>query len=75
MRLPINTSTEFDFLGEANFRLVFFIASGLGDLKKAIALNSHVAIRIRMKYGLSFRHQNPIFALDVSRQAGARHRR
>ena len=59
MRLPINSSTKFELLGEADFRLVFFIASGLSDLKKAIAVNGHVAIGIGMKYRLSFRHQDP----------------
>src|SRR5258707_14191997 len=60
--------------GEEFFRFAFFIAlSTSSDLKKAITLNRHVALRIRMDRRLSLRHENPIFALYVSRQTDAGH--
>jgi hypothetical protein len=47
MRLPINSSTEFELLGEAYFHLAFFmLALAVDELEKAIALNGYVAIDI-----------------------------
>jgi hypothetical protein len=66
-------STALALRGEI-FRFAFFIALlTFNDLEKAIALNRHVALRIRMDRRLSLRHENPIFALYVSRQTDAGH--
>ena len=76
MRLPINSSTEFELLGEADFHLAFFIlALAVDDLEKAIAVNGNVSIGIRMNRGLSLGHENPIFTFYVGGQPRTRHRR
>jgi hypothetical protein len=75
MRLPINSSTEFELLGEADFRLAFFIALGFYDLEKAIAVKGNITIGIRVKWGLSSRHENPIVTLYVGGQPRTWHSR
>ena len=74
MRFPINSSTEFEVLGETDFRLALFIlALAFDDLEKTIAVNVHVSIGIRMKRGFSLWHENPIFTLHVRGQPRTRH--
>jgi hypothetical protein len=51
------------------------ITLAFDDLEEAIAANGDVTRRIRMKRRLSWRQHNPIFALYMSGQAGARPRR
>jgi hypothetical protein len=45
------------------------------DLEEAIPADADVPFDIRVEGILAGGHQNPIFAFDVLRQAGARHSR
>jgi hypothetical protein len=75
-RAPINRSIAFALLGDADFRLAFFIpTSTFDDLEKAIAVNANISVSVRMYRRFSFRHKNPVFTLYVRRQPGARHSR
>jgi hypothetical protein len=73
IRAPKYASMAIAFLGEADFRLAFFIAALADDLEEAITVDVNVARSVRMKRRLSRRHQNPILAFYVSRKPGSRH--
>jgi hypothetical protein len=69
-------STAFALLGANFFGLARFTALLTSDdLKIAIALKGNVASRVGMKQGFPRAHKHPVFALQVSRQPGAWHRR